>query len=177
MRGNDRAWHLVTDEELLSLATRVGTLLRQRGWTLAVAESCTGGLLGHWVTEVPGSSTYFVGGIIAYSNEAKHRWLGVPTEVLQRFGAVSSECARAMAEGARSRFGATVALSITGIAGPTGGTPEKPVGLTYIHLATPEGGVGERHIWPGTRHQNKRASAAAALDLLRRYLEGALRVE
>lgn len=165
----------ITDEALLALATQVGQALRERGWTLAVAESCTGGLLGHWITEVPGSSAYFVGGVIAYSNEVKQHWLGVPEAVLRHFGAVSAECARAMAEGVRQRFHATVALSITGIAGPTGGPPEKPVGLTFIHLATPEGGLTERHVWPGTRHENKRASVAAALDLLRRYTEGPLR--
>ncbi len=161
----------ISDAALMDLASQVGRVLRERGLTLAVADRCTGGLLGHWITEVPGSSAYFLGGVIAYSNEAKHRWLGVPREILERFGAVSPECARAMAQGVRGRFQADLGVSVTGIAGPTGGTPEKPVGLTYIHLATPNGEVGERHVWSGSRHENKRASVAAALQLVLKYLE------
>lgn len=167
----------VTDDMLLNLATAVGQLLRQRGLTLAVAESCTGGLLGHWITEVPGSSHYFTGGIIAYSNEVKHHLLGVPQDVLERHGAVSRECAQAMARGVRERLQSSLGLSITGIAGPSGGTVEKPVGLTYIHLAAPDGDWWKCHRWPGDRHQNKRASAAAALQLLYAYLSGELTAE
>lgn len=159
-------------DELSALAEEVGRLLKARGLTLATAESCTGGLIGHLITEIPGSSAYFVGGIIAYSNEVKERLLGVSAETLAREGAVSARCAAEMARGARERLAADVAVSVTGIAGPTGGTPEKPVGLTYIHLSTPDAEHGERHLWQGTRWENKRASARAALLLVKRYLEG-----
>ncbi len=168
---------MVTDEILFNLATAVGEHLQARGLTLAVAESCTGGLLGHWITEVPGSSHYFVGGIIAYSNEVKQRLLGVPETVLEQHGAVSRPCAQAMARGVRERCQAHLGISVTGIAGPSGGTVEKPVGLTYIHLAAPEGDWWEAHRWTGNRTQNKRASVAAALQLLYRYLQGELTAE
>ena len=157
-------------EEERVLARAVGELLRERGLTLATAESCTGGLIGHLITEIPGSSHYFLGGIISYSNEVKHRLLGVRQKTLETVGAVSAECAREMAHGARDRLGADLAVSVTGIAGPGGGTPAKPVGLTYIHLVAPDWEGGERHIWQGTRSENKRASARAALALILRYL-------
>jgi PncC family amidohydrolase len=155
-----------------TLEKEIGKLLRERGLTLAVAESCTGGLLGHRVTEVAGSSDYFLGGIISYSNEAKERLLGVRHETLLAHGAVSEETAREMAEGARRALDSDLALSITGIAGPGGGTDEKPVGLTYIALAHADGAVVERHVWPGDRSANKTHSAAAALRLLRSFLSG-----
>lgn len=154
------------------LEERVGELLRQKRMTLAVAESCTGGLLGMRITEVPGSSDYFRGGIIAYSNAVKEKVLGVPREILEKHGAVSPECARAMAEGARRVCGADLALAITGIAGPTGGTPEKPVGLVYIALAHPEGVEVERHEFRGSRQGVRWSASEAALELLRRHLEG-----
>jgi PncC family amidohydrolase len=157
------------------LAEAVGELLRQRSFTLSLAESCTGGLLAHRVTNVPGSSVYFLGGVVAYSNAAKEQLLGVSHETLERCGAVSQETALEMARGARRVFDSHLALSITGIAGPTGGSPEKPVGLTFICLAAPEGEWVERHIWKGDREANKGASAKAALDLLQRYLHGELR--
>jgi PncC family amidohydrolase len=149
----------------------VGQLLTAQGLTLALAESCTGGLIGHRLTEVPGSSTYFLGGIVSYAYRAKERLLGVPHDILYGQGAVSVAVALAMAQGARRALDADFGLSVTGIAGPTGGTPDKPVGLTYVALATPEGERWERHVWTGDRSGNKIASAAAALDLLRRYLE------
>jgi PncC family amidohydrolase len=150
----------------------VGDLLRSRGLTLALAESCTGGLLGHRITSVSGSSDYFRGAIVAYASDVKRDLLDVREETLTRHGAVSEETAREMAHGARRVIEADLGISITGIAGPTGGTPEKPVGLVYIGLAAPDGEWVERHVWQGDRRQNKGRSAEAALDLLRRYLEG-----
>jgi PncC family amidohydrolase len=158
------------DDSRRSLQERVGELLSQPGWTLAVAESCTGGLLGHLITGVSGSSAYFEGGIISYSNEAKERLLGVPHETLVQHGAVSEETALAMARGARRLLGTDVALSVTGIAGPTGGSADKPVGLVYVGLAAEDAELCEKHVWQGDRAQNKALSAEAALDLLLRYL-------
>jgi len=150
----------------------VGDLLRSQGLTLALSESCTGGLLGHRVTNASGSSDYFRGAIVAYASGVKRELLGVREDTLTTHGAVSEETAREMARGARRVIGADLGVSITGIAGPTGGTPEKPIGLVYIGLAAPDGEWVERHVWEGDRRQNKSRSAAAALDLLRRYLEG-----
>jgi PncC family amidohydrolase len=147
-------------------------LLSQRGWTLAVAESCTGGLLGHRITNVSGSSAYFEGGVISYSNEAKELLLGVPCETLVQHGAVSGETALDMARGARRLLGTDIAVSITGIAGPTGGTPDKPVGLVYIALAAEDAELLEEHVWSGDRTANKEQSAEAALELILKYLTG-----
>lgn len=152
------------------LAKRAGELLKQMGLTLSLAESCTGGLIAHRITNIPGSSNYFLGGVVAYSNEAKEKIAGVPHEILLRYGAVSEESARAMAEGARRLLASDLALAVTGIAGPTGGTPEKPVGLVYIALAAEEEMRCERHIWSGDRLQNKAQSAEAALEMLIAYL-------
>ena len=152
------------------LEKQTGELLSQLGWTVAVAESCTGGLLGHRITNVSGSSAYFQGGVISYSSEAKEQILGVPHEILVKHGTVSKETALAMAQGARRLFGTDIALSLTGIAGPTGGTPEKPVGLVYIALAAEGVDLWEKHIWQGEREENKRQSTEAALQLLLRYL-------
>jgi PncC family amidohydrolase len=156
-----------------NLEEQVGDLLVQKGLTLALAESCTGGLVGHRLTNVPGSSRYFMGGVIAYDNGAKARVLGVSSSTLYKHGAVSAEAAREMAQGARRLFGTDIAVSVTGIAGPGGSAPGKPVGLTYIHLSAHEAEWSERHIWQGDREANKAQSAEAALDLLRRYLERA----
>lgn len=145
-------------------------LLKALGWRVAVAESCTGGLLGHEITQVSGSSAYFLGGIIAYADEIKVALLGVSEASLMRWGAVSAQVALEMAAGARRRTGAEVGLSITGIAGPTGGTVEKPVGLTYIGLAAPRERRAWRHVWKGDRVANKQASARAALTHLLHYL-------
>jgi PncC family amidohydrolase len=154
-----------------------GVLLTARGLTLCTSESCTGGLLAHRITNAPGSSAYYLGGFVVYANEAKEALLGVRHETLVAHGAVSEETARQMAQGARLRLGADIGLSITGIAGPTGGTPEKPVGSTYIALSTPDAECCEHHIWPeshGTgdrRLDNKEQSAEAALYLLLAYLQ------
>lgn len=154
-------------EQVVQIAEDVGTLLADAGATLVVAESCTGGLLGHLVTEIPGSSAYFKGGVITYSDGMKALLLGVRHETLVAHGAVSGAVAREMADGARTRLDSDYALSITGIAGPAGGTDEKPVGLTYIGIATPAETDVHEHIWSGTRSENKLSSARAALLLLR----------
>jgi len=157
---------------LLMLEEEVGQLLVERGLTLAVAESCTGGLIAHRITNVPGSSRYFLGGVVAYANEAKEKVLGMSHETLAKYGAVSEETALEMAKGVRGLLRADVALSVTGIAGPSGGTPEKPVGLTYIALAAEDGERCEKHLWRGNRWENKEQTAEAALQMLRDYLKG-----
>jgi nicotinamide-nucleotide amidase len=151
----------------------VGRLLRERGLTLAVAESCTGGLIGHRVTDVPGSSAYFLLGVASYSNEAKEEVLGVSAETLRRFGAVSTEAAEEMAQGVRRVAGADIGVSTTGIAGPGGGTPEKPVGTVCIAVAW-EGGVWSRRYNVGERGREwiKGQTAQIALDRVRRHLLG-----
>lgn len=150
----------------------IGRLLKQHGLTLAVAESCTGGLVSHRITDVPGSSAYYLGSVTAYANAAKERVLRVRPGTLRRHGAVSEQTALEMARGVRQVLGAAIGLAVTGIAGPEGGTPEKPVGLVFVALAAPEGEWVERYVWAGDRRENKASSAEAALDLLRRYLEG-----
>ncbi|RLC67361.1 MAG: hypothetical protein DRI48_02535 [Chloroflexi bacterium] len=152
----------------------IGELLEQRGLTLAVAESCTGGLISHRITNVPGSSAYYEGGVVSYSNEAKARLLHVKPDTLDRYGAVSEQVAGEMAWGVRHLFHTDVGLAVTGIAGPGGGTPEKPVGLVYVALVIWEGEWVEQRVWDGDRQENKARSAEAALDLLRLYLEGRL---
>ncbi len=154
------------NQTTLDLATAVLQALRARGWTLATAESCTGGLLGDVLTDVAGSSDVYLGGIIAYSNAVKQAHLGVPEAVLSSVGAVSAATAQAMAAGAQARLQATVALATTGIAGPGGATPGKPVGLVYLGLALPEAVSSERHLWSGDRRGNKVASVERALRWL-----------
>jgi nicotinamide-nucleotide amidase len=148
----------------------VGRRLREQGLTLGVAESCTGGLIGHRITNISGSSDYFLGGVISYSNEAKMDLLRVPQETLAARGAVSPETALAMAEGVKKVFRADVGLSVTGIAGPTGGSPEKPVGTVYIGLATPREVEWFHYLFHGDREEIKILSAQMALDRLRREL-------
>src|SRR5262245_14722670 len=159
------AWYGVDDE---TLEGQVGRLLRARGWTVALAESCTGGLVGHRLTQVGGSSAYFERGFVVYSNDAKQTLLGVPEAVLREDGAVSAACAEAMARGARERAGTDVGVSVTGIAGPDGGTPTKPVGTVFVALADARGAVVERYRFDRDREGNKALSAVRALDLLRR---------
>jgi nicotinamide-nucleotide amidase len=159
------AWYGTDDERLEAV---VGDLLRARGWTLALAESCTGGLVGHRLTEVPGSSAYVDRGFVVYSNAAKQAMLGVSETILARHGAVSAACAEAMARGARERAGTDLGLSVTGIAGPDGGTPTKPVGTVFIGLADARGAVVEPHRFTRDRAGNKALSATHALDLVRR---------
>jgi nicotinamide-nucleotide amidase len=150
----------------------VGRLLRRSGRRLAVAESCTGGLIAQEITEVPGSSEWFLGGVVAYADRAKASFLGVPEALLDRHGSVSDPVARAMAEGARERFGADFGLATTGISGPSGGSPDKPVGLVHIALARPEGTTAERFVFPLDRHRHRRLTAQAALDWVRRAVLG-----
>ena len=158
-----------TDE---SLEAQVGKLLGERGWSLAIGESCTGGLVAHRITEISGSSEYFIGGVVAYSNPIKERYLFVDSQTLERHGAVSRATAVEMARGARKAMEADVGLSVTGIAGPGGGTADKPVGLTFIGISAPEWEGVERYVWEGNRFENKAASAEAALKLLLRVLTG-----
>ena len=160
------------DTASVALEITIGQLLLERHLTLAVAESCTGGLIGHRITNVPGSSTYFLGGIISYAYEAKERLLGVSHDTLYDFGAVSEQTARAMARGARRALGADVAVSVTGIAGPGGAMPGKPVGLTWIALSARDADEARHFIWSGDREANKAHSAEAALALLAGYLRG-----
>ncbi len=153
-------------DELVALAGSLQAICLESGLTVATAESCTGGLVAHVITEVPGSSGHFRGGIVAYSNEVKSAELGVPADVLRAHGAVSAQVARAMADGVRASLGTDLAVAVTGIAGPDGGTESKPVGLTYIAVAGPHGAEVRRFVWSGTRSANKLASADAALQLL-----------
>ncbi len=155
----------------VALASAVGQHLSAAGLTLALAESCTGGLIGHLITEVAGSSGYFLGSAVCYAYSAKEEILGVRHETLVAHGAVSAETAAEMARGARRLFGADIAVSVTGIAGPGGGLPHKPVGLVHIHLAAADAELSERHVWHADRSGNKRLSAEAVLRLILRYLE------
>jgi PncC family amidohydrolase len=161
-----------TDSELEAAARRLGQALVKRGWQMAAAESCTGGLVGHVITQIPKSSDHFLGGIVSYSNAVKDDLLGVSQALIDEVGAVSAEVAEGMAEGALRAFPvARVAVSVTGIAGPDGGSDEKPVGLTYVGAVIRDGrAVVERHQWPFDRSGNKRASALAALDLAARLV-------
>jgi PncC family amidohydrolase len=154
------------EETLLEAARRLGATLDERRLTLATAESSTGGLLGHAITAVPGASHYYLGGVIGYSNTAKQAELGLPDELLEAHGAVSAEVAAAMASGALERFGADLGLATTGIAGPEGATPDKPVGLHFVAIAMRgREPLVERHVFPHDRAGNKLAAAHAALHV------------
>ncbi len=161
----------------------VGALLQSRGLSVATAESCTGGLVAQRITDVPGSSAYFRGGVVAYSNEAKAELLGVPAAEIETHGAVSEPVVRAMAEGARDRFASDLAIATSGISGPDGGTPEKPVGLVWIAIAFSERAGSERagrtethadsFVFPLDRTRHRGLTAQVALDWIRRSLLGA----
>jgi len=153
-------------DDLSKLAEHVARTLGSRTLTLATAESCTGGLVGHVLTEIPGSSTWYSGGAIVYSDELKRRLGGVPDDLLRAHGAVSAEVAEALAVGIRERLDTDLGVSVTGIAGPSGATPTKPVGLVYVGVADAAGALVERHLWTGDRSANKRASVAAVLECL-----------
>lgn len=153
----------MADEELRALAERLQGVCLGRGLTVALAESCTGGIVAATLTEIPGSSGYFLGSVVAYADSAKGSLLGVTPAMLTAHGAVSAQVARAMALAARERFGASLAASVTGIAGPDGGTAEKPVGLTYIGLADAETVDVHRHLWSGDRAVNRHESVRAVL--------------
>jgi nicotinamide-nucleotide amidase len=160
---------LYADDEL-PLEALVLARCRALGLTLATAESCTGGLVAARLTSVPGSSDVFVGGVVAYSNDVKESGLGVPAEVLRLRGAVSAEAASAMAAGARSRLGADIAVSVTGVAGPDGGTPEKPVGLVYLCAAGPGGELAQSFVASGNRETIRGRATVAALHLVRQLV-------
>jgi PncC family amidohydrolase len=150
---------------------RIGQKLLERHYTLAVAESCTGGLVGHRLTNVTGSSAYFLGGVVAYAYDAKERLLDVNHNTLYDFGAVSEQTAREMARGVRRALGSDVGVSVTGIAGPTGGLPGKPVGLTWVALSARDVEVAEQYLWTGDRLANKERSAEAVLAMVLAHLE------
>jgi nicotinamide-nucleotide amidase len=162
--------YLFTEDER-SISEIVLDLCRERGLTLATAESCTGGLVASRLTAVPGASNVFVGGVVAYSNDVKGAGLGVPEDLIAQHGAVSAEVAAAMAEGARTRLDAEVAVAVTGVAGPGGGTPEKPVGLVFAHAVSPDGERSVRTELPGDREMIRGRATAASLHLVRRLLE------
>jgi PncC family amidohydrolase len=154
------------------LEARLGQALSAKGWSLAVAESCTGGLLGHRVTQVAGSSDYFMGGVISYSNRAKQELLGVAETTLLAHGAVSQETALEMAHGVRRTLKTDVGVAITGIAGPGGGTPDKPVGLTWIAVETPESLQARSFVFTGDRPSNKLSASQSALMMALDCLDG-----
>lgn len=162
--------------ELLSKEAMVGQLLLKGNYKLLVAESCTGGLISHLITNIPGSSEYYLGGLVTYDYLAKERLLGVHHQTLEKFGAVSEETALEMAAGARRLLSGdypierSIGISATGIAGPGGATPDKPVGLVWIGMDTPRGSWGWKHIWDGNRLENKTFTAQAALDHLIDFL-------
>ena len=160
-------------DPLVDLAARLQAQCIARGLTVATGESCTGGLVAHLLTEVPGSSAYLRGGIVAYSNEVKEAQLVVPAAALAAHGAVSAQVAVAMAEGVRDRLGADLGVAVTGVAGPDGGTDEKPVGLVYVAIAGLGSPEVRRFLWPGDRTANKRDSAGAAIELLLTRVEAA----
>lgn len=155
-----------SDDELVALAAALQEACLGRGMTVATAESCTGGLVGHVITQVDGSSGYYLGGAVSYGDALKRSVLGVTPETLERHGAVSAQVARAMAEGARRAFVADLAVSVTGVAGPGGGSEAKPVGLVYVGVSSAAGDEVRRFHWTDDRDGNKRRSAGAALELL-----------
>ncbi len=159
----------VGEEDLPAVA---GRLLREAGRTIAVAESCTGGLIAEQITRTPGSSAYFPGGVVAYANAAKTALLGVPEALLAEHGAVSEAVCRAMAEGVRGRFGADYGVATTGISGPDGGSDDKPVGLVYLGLARAEGTHVDRFVFPLDRARHRQLTAQIAHDWVRRALLG-----
>jgi PncC family amidohydrolase len=163
----------VTDlDALVGLAQRVQEACLGAGLSLSTAESCTGGLVGHLLTEIAGSSGYFAGGAVAYSDALKRSVLSVPEATLQAHGAVSAHTAAAMADGAREAFGTDISVAVTGIAGPSGGSAQKPVGLTYVAVADAAGHDVRRFLWSGDRSDNKRESAQATLQIVLDRLSG-----
>ncbi len=153
----------MVDEELLN---KVSSILKKQKLTIATAESCTGGLLSHILTNISGSSDYFDRGIVSYSNKAKMQLLGVPENLLKKYGAVSKQVAKAMAEGVRTKSNVDIGIATTGIAGPTGGTKEKPVGLVYIAISTEDDVIVKKYQFPGDRLQNKENTCNMALQIL-----------
>jgi nicotinamide-nucleotide amidase len=163
--------HYLFGEDERTISEIVLDLCRVRGLTLATAESCTGGMVASRLTSVPGASDVFVGSVVAYANGVKEAGLGVSAELIAEHGAVSEEVAAAMAAGARARLGADVAVAVTGVAGPGGGSPEKPVGLVFAHAVGPDGTKTVRTELPGDREMIRGRATAASLHLVRRLLE------
>lgn len=159
---------------MLSVEEKIHALLLRQKLTLGTAESCTGGLVSHRITNMAGSSVYFMGGIVSYSNEIKAALLGVSHETLTVYGAVSKETVLEMARGARKALGVDIAVSVSGIAGPGGGTDEKPVGTTWVGLSAANVDLARHFLWHGGRQQNKQQSAEAALQIVLDHLEGNL---
>ena len=155
-----------TDQELEALALKLGRALHVRGWRAATAESCTGGWIAKALTDVPGSSQWFDGGVVSYADAAKTALLGVPAELLRTDGAVSEATVRAMAEGSRQRFGVDIAVAVSGVAGPGGGSDDKPVGTVWFAWATPAGVVAARRHFHGGREAVRRQTVALALERL-----------
>jgi PncC family amidohydrolase len=156
----------------IPLEAQIAEPLLKKGLKLALAESCTGGLVGHRITNIPGSSEYYLGSVTAYAYAAKERLLGVNRDTLEKFGAVSQETVREMATGARSAFGADIGMSVSGIAGPGGGMPGKPVGLVWFGLSAPDGDWAWSCLWDGDREKNKADSADEIFRRLLDYLAG-----
>jgi len=158
------------ERAMARLEQEIGSLLRQKGLTLGVVESATGGLISHLITNIPGSSDYYRGSVTAYSNEVKVKVVGVNEKTISQYGAVSSQVAEEMAEGGRKGLAVDICLADTGIAGPSGATAGKPVGLFYLGLSHQAGTYSQKHIFQGDRGQNKRGAAEAALIWLKEYL-------
>jgi nicotinamide-nucleotide amidase len=154
----------------MNLEKAIGTLLRQKGWTLSIAESCTGGWVSNRMTNVSGSSDYFEGGVVSYSNRAKMAHLSIPEKVIQRYGAVSPQVAGRMAQGVRNVFHTTFGLSTTGVAGPTGGTKKTPVGRVFIAVSDGKRALVRKETIKGSRRTIKRGAAEKSLKLLYHYL-------
>ncbi len=154
----------------MKLEEEIGNLLRKNKLTLAAVESATGGLISHRITNVPGSSDYYKGSVTSYSNEIKIKVVGVSEDTINRYGAVSQQTAEEMAKGGRRLLAADICIADTGIAGPAGATPEKPVGLFYIGLCSAQEVRCQRHIFSGSREENKESAAEAALKMMRDYL-------
>jgi PncC family amidohydrolase len=163
----------VESEPLTRLVERLQASCLERGLTVATAESCTGGMIAKLITDLPGSSGYFRGGVVSYSDEVKESLLGVPGDQLAAHGAVSAQVARSMAVGAMQRTEASLAVAVTGVSGPGGGSPAKPVGLTYVAVAGSSGVEVRRFVWTGDRAANRESSARAAVELLLERLPAA----
>ena len=158
----------------MTLEKKIGKILQERSLTIGLAESCTGGLLASRITDVSGSSAYFIAGLVTYSNKAKTKFLSVPDEIIGRHGAVSSVVAERMAKGVRAAAGVDISLSITGIAGPAGGSPEKPIGTVFIALATKKEVFVRKFLFSGNRRDVRKQASEEALTMLLDYLEGRL---
>ena len=155
----------------MELKAEIGKLLRESGLKLSVAESATGGIVASMLIDIPGSSDYFLGGVVSYANQVKMKVLGVREETLQNYGAVSPETAAEMADGVKRLMNTDIAVADTGIAGPTGGSNDKPIGLFYLGISTREGTLTEKHVFQGDRAENRMNAAMAMLNLLHRQLK------